>query len=141
MPIDRATRFNVLTEAGFRCHYCGRGSREVVLEVDHVKPRSDGGTDHRSNLVAACFDCNRGKHATLVPPIVAFTKDYSSGGNGEFTIHSTATTPDEFLEACADELCTALEDHWGDWNFTLSALLPLICERWLQLRFDNPEDQ
>jgi 5-methylcytosine-specific restriction endonuclease McrA len=35
-----------------------------VLEIDHVVPKSRGGTDAESNLVAACEDCNRGKGAT-----------------------------------------------------------------------------
>lgn len=34
---------------------------DIVLEIDHVVPRSKGGTDDPSNLVTACLDCNRGK--------------------------------------------------------------------------------
>ena len=45
---------------GYTCQYCG-----VVmppdLEVDHIIPRSRGGTDRPDNLVAACHDCNRRK--------------------------------------------------------------------------------
>lgn len=64
--LDRQTRFRVLHEAGFRCCYCGRGAPDVVLEVDHVRPRAHGGTNARENLVAACFDCNRGKRTTVL---------------------------------------------------------------------------
>lgn len=32
-----------------------------VLHVDHVVPRSRGGSDSAGNLVAACLDCNIGK--------------------------------------------------------------------------------
>ena len=42
-----------------RCAYCG--STNVPLEIDHVVPRSKGGTDRVSNLVIACKDCNREK--------------------------------------------------------------------------------
>ena len=59
--IDRATRFRILMAAGFLCQYCGRCPPEIVLEVDHIVPRSQGGSNRRKNLVAACFDCNRGK--------------------------------------------------------------------------------
>jgi hypothetical protein len=33
----------------------------VVLEIDHVVPRAEGGTDDEINLVASCWECNRGK--------------------------------------------------------------------------------
>jgi hypothetical protein len=38
------------------CYYCG----DPANTVDHIKPRHLGGTDHISNLVAACSDCNSG---------------------------------------------------------------------------------
>ncbi|WP_284677328.1 HNH endonuclease [Streptomyces sp. Tu10] len=39
------------------CVYCGARSQTM----DHVIPFSAGGTDHLSNLVPACYDCNRRK--------------------------------------------------------------------------------
>lgn len=39
------------------CHYCGF----VASEVDHVIPRSRGGSDTPENLVAACRECNAEK--------------------------------------------------------------------------------
>jgi 5-methylcytosine-specific restriction endonuclease McrA len=42
-----------------RCAYCG--AENVPLEIDHVQPRSRGGSDKASNLVMACQDCNRAK--------------------------------------------------------------------------------
>jgi hypothetical protein len=36
----------------------------VELEVDHIVPRSRGGADIDENLITACEDCNRSKHAT-----------------------------------------------------------------------------
>lgn len=70
--ISRTVRFKVLQECGFRCVYCGRkAGRDVILEIDHRHPRSAGGSNRRQNLVAACFDCNRGKHAH--PLLVAST--------------------------------------------------------------------
>jgi hypothetical protein len=68
--ISRRVRFEVLIRDGFRCRYCGHGAEDgAVLEVDHVYPRSLGGTDDPTNLVTACKDCNRGKGATVLPPI------------------------------------------------------------------------
>ena len=44
----------------YTCQYCG-----VVmppdLEVDHIVPRSHGGSNRPANLVAACHDCNAEK--------------------------------------------------------------------------------
>lgn len=56
-------RFAVLQRCNFRCSYCGRSAKDVTLHIDHIFPRSKGGTDEPSNLTAACRDCNLGKHA------------------------------------------------------------------------------
>jgi 5-methylcytosine-specific restriction endonuclease McrA len=60
-PVSRRTRFKVLERDGHRCRYCGRTASEIALDVDHVKPVREGGTDDMDNLVAACIDCNSGK--------------------------------------------------------------------------------
>lgn len=54
-------RFEVFKRDGFACVYCGKSPPEVVLECDHIEPKSKGGMDDINNLVTACFDCNRGK--------------------------------------------------------------------------------
>jgi 5-methylcytosine-specific restriction endonuclease McrA len=43
----------------YRCAYCG--ATDVPLQVEHIKPRSRGGSDRVSNLTVACVDCNRKK--------------------------------------------------------------------------------
>jgi hypothetical protein len=61
------TRFLVLQRDGFKCVYCGRSPSDgTVLEVDHVHPRSKGGSDELHNLVTACWECNRGKGDLLL---------------------------------------------------------------------------
>jgi 5-methylcytosine-specific restriction endonuclease McrA len=56
-------RFKILYRDHFTCQYCGRNPTEdnVKLEVDHVKPISNGGLDSMDNLITACRDCNQGK--------------------------------------------------------------------------------
>lgn len=54
-------RFRILERDGFACQYCGRGARETTLEVDHVHPRSLGGSNRPENLLTSCRDCNQGK--------------------------------------------------------------------------------
>jgi 5-methylcytosine-specific restriction endonuclease McrA len=46
----------LLDKWGRTCAYCGRTN--VPLEVEHIIPRSRGGTDRVSNLTLACRDCN-----------------------------------------------------------------------------------
>lgn len=47
----------VLNRDNYICVYCG--SEATV--VDHIVPKSHGGLDLPSNLVAACFRCNSAK--------------------------------------------------------------------------------
>jgi len=56
-----SVRFAILRRDGFTCIYCGGTPPKVLLEVDHIVPKSDGGTDDEANLCTACTDCNRGK--------------------------------------------------------------------------------
>ena len=41
------------------CAYCG--AKDVPLEVEHIKPKSKGGTNRVSNLAIACVPCNQSK--------------------------------------------------------------------------------
>ena len=55
----KITRKAVLARDAYTCQYCGRESHG--LTVDHVIPRSRGGTSGWDNIVAACAPCNRRK--------------------------------------------------------------------------------
>ncbi len=59
-------RFDVLNRDNHTCKYCGKKPPEVILEVDHIKPVSEGGKDEIENLFTSCRDCNRGKGATII---------------------------------------------------------------------------
>lgn len=59
--ISKKLRFEVFKRDKFTCQYCGRMAPDVVLEVDHIKPVSKGGTNDIMNLVTSCYECNRGK--------------------------------------------------------------------------------
>ena len=45
----------------YKCAYCGSGKN---LTIDHVVPRSKGGTDFTKNVVCCCHDCNQSKSHT-----------------------------------------------------------------------------
>lgn len=49
------TRKNVLKRDSFKCQYCG--TRES-LTIDHVIPKSRGGSDEWDNLITCCSTCN-----------------------------------------------------------------------------------
>lgn len=59
--IPKRIRFEVFKRDKFTCQYCGKMAPEVVLEVDHIKPVSKGGSNELLNLITSCQDCNRGK--------------------------------------------------------------------------------
>lgn len=59
--LSKQTRFEVFKRDSFRCQYCGRGIDETILEVDHIQPVAEGGTNDLINLITSCRDCNRGK--------------------------------------------------------------------------------
>ena len=61
MGTGKKMRFEVFKRDGFQCVYCGKCPPAVVLEVDHIEPKSKGGKNDINNYVTACFDCNRGK--------------------------------------------------------------------------------
>lgn len=53
------SRKNILRRDNFQCQYCGITSNN--LTIDHIIPKSRGGTDSWDNLVAACNSCNNKK--------------------------------------------------------------------------------
>lgn len=69
VAISKRTRFEVFKRDKFTCQYCGKHPPEVILEVDHITPVAEGGTNEEANLITSCRDCNRGKAA--VPLSVA----------------------------------------------------------------------
>jgi 5-methylcytosine-specific restriction endonuclease McrA len=49
----------LLEKWGRKCAYCGKTN--LPLEIEHLIPRSRGGSDRMSNLTLACHACNQGK--------------------------------------------------------------------------------
>jgi 5-methylcytosine-specific restriction endonuclease McrA len=58
----KITRRAVFARDDWTCQYCGSRSN---LTVDHVVPRSKGGTSNWENIVASCAPCNRRKGNAL----------------------------------------------------------------------------
>ncbi len=59
------TRRAVFARDGWTCQYCGRAAENV----DHVIPKSRGGTHTWENVVAACRRCNSKKENKLASEV------------------------------------------------------------------------
>ena len=66
-PVSLSLRFDIFKRDNYRCRLCGIAAKDgdhVRLEIDHITPRSKGGTNDPSNIWVLCFACNRGKRDT-----------------------------------------------------------------------------
>lgn len=52
---NKPTRSAIYARDGHKCQYCGATRK---LTIDHVIPKSRGGSDDWDNLVVACSSCN-----------------------------------------------------------------------------------
>ncbi|HVN84366.1 MAG TPA: HNH endonuclease [Candidatus Binatia bacterium] len=57
----RFSRFNIYARDRNTCQYCGLLFSRAELNLDHVVPRSQGGTSRWENVVCSCHACNRRK--------------------------------------------------------------------------------
>ena len=63
IPYERKSlsRKSILLRDHNTCQYCGRIAPAADLTLDHVVPRSRGGSSGWENLVACCLRCNNVK--------------------------------------------------------------------------------
>jgi 5-methylcytosine-specific restriction endonuclease McrA len=54
----RFSRFNIYARDDSTCQYCGVRHRRAELNLDHVIPRSRGGSTSWENVVCSCISCN-----------------------------------------------------------------------------------
>lgn len=61
--ISGKVRQNVLMRDNYTCQICGATVKDgAKLEIDHIIPKSKGGSDNENNLQVLCRQCNREKH-------------------------------------------------------------------------------
>lgn len=84
---ERARQVRALVRRdGWRCAYCPAELDVTTVTIDHVIPRSRGGTNDLGNLVLACWPCNKSKGnaipqgappppAPLRAPVALFVKN------------------------------------------------------------------
>jgi len=59
--VSGTVRYEVLKSAKYKCELCGVSADVKALEVDHIVPRSNGGSDDITNFQALCYSCNASK--------------------------------------------------------------------------------
>lgn len=64
--LTRAQRLRVYNMYGGRCAYCGKPIKYEDMQVDHMVPLYNGGTDNEENYAPACRMCNHYKSTYTV---------------------------------------------------------------------------
>ena len=76
--IGKKLRFEVFKRDEFTCVYCGATPPSVILQIDHIHPVAEGGSNHIDNLITSCQPCNIGKGANLLTNIPQSLKEKAS---------------------------------------------------------------
>jgi 5-methylcytosine-specific restriction endonuclease McrA len=64
----RKKKQKLLDEFGSLCFWCGRKFPLDKLTLDHLKPKSRGGSNSDENLRLTCCPCNQSRGNSLFPP-------------------------------------------------------------------------
>lgn len=65
--IRDSRRLSIYIRDGLACIYCGLGIEDgVKFTLDHVVPRSHGGSNETQNLATACHQCNTERKDTPI---------------------------------------------------------------------------
>ena len=84
MSIPKSLYEIVRQRAQFQCEYCHYPEllSSAPLSIDHIQPRSLGGSDDLNNLALACRRCNERRYnfTTGIDP----ETETEVGANGEF---------------------------------------------------------
>ena len=120
-------RFTVFKRDKFTCQYCGRKPPQVVLEIDHIIPSSNGGTEEIENLITSCFECNRGKSnidLLNIPPTVKKNIDEIKERAKQLKeFYKLQTEIDKKINEIVIEVCDYWEELWeGKWSFTIRGI-------------------
>ncbi len=57
----------ILITQRYRCFYCFNPLKLKDSTVDHIIPKSEGGTDTMTNKVVSCSSCNMTKSSKRIP--------------------------------------------------------------------------
>lgn len=85
LAISKRTTSKILKRMGLPCSCCGWYVDGVALDIHHIIPRSDGGTDEHTNLTYLCPNCHRLVHSGIIKPeTLVNLQDYIGDGWREY---------------------------------------------------------
>lgn len=102
--ISGSQRYEILKRSKHRCEACGTPADERAIDIDHIVPKSLGGSDDSSNLQALCYVCNRNK-----------------GNRDDTDFRAVAASYDERSQECP--FCTEIHDRIEEENELAIAFL------------------
>lgn len=114
MTISKNKRYEIFRRDKHTCRYCGRAAPNVELTIDHVVPRTLGGSDEPENLVTACRDCNSGKAATIADAAVVADVDSDVVRWRRAII--VAAQENTLAQEESRRLLDGFDTHWTRWN-------------------------
>jgi len=59
--IPPEVRHYVFQRNNYQCQSCGKTKQETALEIDHIIPIANGGSNDMSKLQTLCHTCNKRK--------------------------------------------------------------------------------
>ena len=96
-------RINVFYRDNFTCQYCHIKFKAADLTLDHVYPKSLGGSSDWENIVAACAPCNGAKADKLIH-------------NSKFSLSKKPIEP-RWLTIFLKKLNDKEVGLWSDWFY------------------------
>ena len=105
--ISGTLRYEVLKRAKFRCELCGISADDKALEVDHIIPRNNDGTDDISNLQSLCYSCNAMKRDRDDTDFRGMAESYKEREKGCIFCEVEASRI-----IAENELCYAIRDNY-----------------------------
>ena len=79
--VRQEKRLAIYLRDGLACAYCGAGVEDgAILSLDHLRPDSQGGGNHESNLVTCCSRCNSARGNRSVEAFCRSVADYLDHG-------------------------------------------------------------
>ncbi|MCP4820872.1 MAG: HIT domain-containing protein [Shimia sp.] len=103
--VPGSVRYEVLKRAKYRCELCGAHEQQIALHIDHIIPRSKGGSDDLSNFQALCMTCNTNKRDRDDTDFRGMLTKYNDRDDG----CTFCQLPDARIVA-ESELCFAIRD-------------------------------
>jgi hypothetical protein len=64
----QSKKHQLIDEYGACCWWCGKSISIDMLTIEHLRPKSRGGSNSLENLRLASLTCNRSRGNSLFPP-------------------------------------------------------------------------